>query len=106
MSQTDVKIRMPRELVWIENIRFRGFGCSACAWVFKPSDSPTGNSFDEMRVQDFSCDCALFASPVVCDFDQIFWGSQWQNPNSDRKDRSSLPPTAPRRTYVDSFKEV
>ena len=29
-------------------IGFRGYGCSACAWVFKPSGAPTGNSFDEM----------------------------------------------------------
>jgi hypothetical protein len=37
-----------RQLIWIEKSRFRGYGCSACAWVFKPSDAPTGNSFDEM----------------------------------------------------------
>jgi hypothetical protein len=37
-----------RKLIWIEKSRFRGFGCSACAWVFKPSGAPTGNSFDEM----------------------------------------------------------
>jgi hypothetical protein len=37
-----------RKLIWIEKSRFRGFGCSACAWVFKTSGAPTGNSFDEM----------------------------------------------------------
>jgi hypothetical protein len=37
-----------RKLIWIEKSRFRGFGCSACAWAFKPSGAPTGNSFDEM----------------------------------------------------------
>jgi hypothetical protein len=37
-----------RKLIWIEKSRFRGFGCSACAWVFKPSGAPEGNSFDEM----------------------------------------------------------
>jgi hypothetical protein len=37
-----------RKLTWIETSRFRGFGCSACAWVFKPSGALTGNSFDEM----------------------------------------------------------
>jgi hypothetical protein len=37
-----------RKLIWIEKSRFRGFGCSACAWVFKPSGAPMGNSFDEM----------------------------------------------------------
>jgi hypothetical protein len=48
VSQTDPKIRMLRRLVWIEEKRFRGFGCSECAWVFNASGSPTGNSFDEM----------------------------------------------------------
>jgi len=39
---------MRRKLVWIEQPRFRGFGCSECAWRFKPSGDPTGSSFDEM----------------------------------------------------------
>jgi hypothetical protein len=37
-----------RKLIWIDKSRFRGYGCSACAWLFKPSGAPTGNSFDEM----------------------------------------------------------
>jgi hypothetical protein len=37
-----------RKLIWIEKSRFRGFGCSVCTWVFKPSGAPNGNSFDEM----------------------------------------------------------
>jgi hypothetical protein len=39
---------MSRTLVWIEQPRFRGFGCSECGWQFKPSGTPTGRSFDEM----------------------------------------------------------
>jgi rubredoxin len=39
---------MSRKLVWIEQQRFRCFGCSECAWVFNPSNPPSGNSFDEM----------------------------------------------------------
>ena len=39
---------MSRKLVWIEQPRFRGFGCSECGWRFKPSGAPTGTSFDEM----------------------------------------------------------
>jgi len=39
---------MSRELAWIEQQRFRGFGCSECGWRFKPSGAPTGTSFDEM----------------------------------------------------------
>jgi hypothetical protein len=37
-----------RDLIWIEENRFRGWGCSECPWVFNPSGSPTGNSFDAM----------------------------------------------------------
>jgi hypothetical protein len=48
VSQTDPKAQMPRRLVWIEEKHFRGFGCSECAWVFNPSGSATGSSFDEM----------------------------------------------------------
>lgn len=48
MSQAGAKRRMARRLVWIDEIRLRGFGCSGCAWVFNPSGLPTGNSFDEM----------------------------------------------------------
>jgi hypothetical protein len=39
---------MSRTLMWIEQQRFRGFGCSECGWRFKPSGAPTGTSFDEM----------------------------------------------------------
>jgi len=39
---------MSRRLVWIEQDRFRGFGCSECGWRFKSSGKPTGTSFDEM----------------------------------------------------------
>jgi hypothetical protein len=36
-----------RKLAWIEEDRFRGWGCSECAWVFNPSGAPTGKSFNE-----------------------------------------------------------
>jgi rubredoxin len=39
---------MPRELVWVDQPRFRGWGCSECAWVFNPSDPPTGEDFNAM----------------------------------------------------------
>lgn len=31
-----LKQDMSRKLVWIEQERFRGFGCSECSWRFKP----------------------------------------------------------------------
>jgi hypothetical protein len=39
---------MSRKLAWIEQKRFRGFGCSECSWRFNPTGAPTGTSFDEM----------------------------------------------------------
>jgi hypothetical protein len=39
---------MSRKLVWTEQRRFRGWGCSECAWVFNPSGPPSGKFFDEM----------------------------------------------------------
>ena len=38
---------MSRKLVWIQQQRFRGWGCSECAWVFNPSGAPTGKTFNE-----------------------------------------------------------
>ena len=38
-----------RELIWIQEPHFLGWGCSECAWVFKPSGPPVGNSFREMK---------------------------------------------------------
>jgi hypothetical protein len=53
----DAERRIPRRLVWIDEISCRGFGCSECAWVFNPAGSVTGNSFDEvMRNFEFQRD--------------------------------------------------
>jgi hypothetical protein len=46
---TCVREAMRRKLVWVEELRFRGWGCSECAWVFNPSGSPTGQTLDEMK---------------------------------------------------------
>ena len=40
---------MQRKLVWIEEQRFLGWGCSECAWVFNPMAAPIGKSLDEMK---------------------------------------------------------
>jgi hypothetical protein len=39
---------MNRRMIWIEQQRFRGWGCSECAWVFNPSGPAPGASFGEM----------------------------------------------------------
>jgi hypothetical protein len=67
LSQTDPKTRLPRGLVWIEQKRFRGFGCSECAWVFNASGSPIGNSFDEMMRNFESQRDTEFSSHVCAD---------------------------------------
>jgi len=38
-----------RMLIWIEEPRLHGFGCSECAWTFNPSGPPVGNSLQEMK---------------------------------------------------------
>jgi hypothetical protein len=38
-----------RELIWIQEPHFLGWGCSECAWVFKPSGPPLGNTLQEMK---------------------------------------------------------
>jgi hypothetical protein len=43
---------MRRELVWIQNQDFQGFGCSECKWVFKTSVALVGESLDEMKEQN------------------------------------------------------
>ena len=40
---------MSRKLVWIEQPRFGGFGCSECGWRFEPSNTPSGTSLDELK---------------------------------------------------------
>jgi hypothetical protein len=38
-----------RKMVWIERPDFEGWSCSECAWLFNPSDPPTGPSLEEMK---------------------------------------------------------
>jgi hypothetical protein len=37
-----------RTLIWIEELRFQGWGCSECAWVFRVQGPPDGSSIEEM----------------------------------------------------------
>jgi hypothetical protein len=41
-------VTLLRQLIWIEKPSFQGCACSDCAWVFKPSGPPVGNSLEEM----------------------------------------------------------
>jgi hypothetical protein len=40
---------MLRKPIWIEKPRFQGYGCSECAWTFKPAGPPGGDSLGEMK---------------------------------------------------------
>jgi hypothetical protein len=40
--------RFPRQMVWIETQRMEAWTCVACAWAFRPSGPPVGNSLEEM----------------------------------------------------------
>ena len=57
---------MARKLVWIENQKFQGFGCSQCNWVFQPSGPPVGESlakmikaFEDQREEEFAAHVCL-----------------------------------------------
>jgi hypothetical protein len=58
---------MSRKLVWIEQKRFRGFGCSECGWRFESSGAPTGVSFAEMTRNFESQRDEEFTSHVCAD---------------------------------------
>ena len=38
----------PRKLVWVEGQPVAGWGCSNCAWVFRPAILPIRNSLQEL----------------------------------------------------------
>jgi rubredoxin len=40
---------MPRELGWIDQPGFRGWGCSKCGWIFNSTGPPRGKTLDEMK---------------------------------------------------------
>jgi hypothetical protein len=41
-----------RKIIWIKSAKSELWSCSRCAWAFKPSGPPHGNSLDEM-MQNF-----------------------------------------------------
>jgi hypothetical protein len=40
---------MRRKLVWLDGQNFQGWGCSECAWAFKPQGPLVGESIAEMK---------------------------------------------------------
>jgi rubredoxin len=41
-------VGMLRALVWTDQPRFRGWGCSHCSWVFRSEGPPAGDDLAEM----------------------------------------------------------
>jgi hypothetical protein len=40
---------MRREMVWVEEVGFGAWACSACGWEFNPSAVPTGKTIAEIK---------------------------------------------------------
>jgi len=59
---------MRRKLVWVEQQRFHGFGCSECLWRFKPAGRPPGMSLDEVMNNFELHRDKEFASHVCSDY--------------------------------------
>jgi hypothetical protein len=59
---------MQRKLVWIEEPRFQGWGCSECIWVFNPSGAPIGESLDEMKGNYTQKRNQAFASHICAEY--------------------------------------
>ena len=57
----------PRALTWIKDEHFYGPGCSRCAWLFRPSGPPSGNSIKEMKENYIRCCNGEFASHVCAE---------------------------------------
>jgi len=59
-------VATPRTLIWIEELRFQGWGCSECAWVFRAAGRPDGNSMEEMRESYGQLRDKEFCGPCLC----------------------------------------
>jgi len=49
-ERTNPGTHVSRQKVWTKTPQFEGWACTACAWVFRPSGPPLGNSLDEMML--------------------------------------------------------
>lgn len=62
------RVATSRTLIWIEEPRFQGWGCSGCAWVFSPSGSPDGKSLEEMKEEYERLRDKEFAAQVCAEY--------------------------------------
>jgi hypothetical protein len=56
---------MARRLIWTENPKFEGFGCSECPWVFTPFGPPIGITLEAMK-RDYEIERDKEFSKHVC----------------------------------------
>jgi hypothetical protein len=56
---------MSRSLVWVEEQKFQGFGCSACNWRFAPSGAVVGKSLDDMK-RNFETERDISFAAHIC----------------------------------------
>jgi hypothetical protein len=54
-----------RTLTWISETSFHGPACSRCAWLFRPTGPPTGNSLTEMK-ENYMRSCNAEFAAHVC----------------------------------------
>jgi len=62
---------MRRRLVWIEEQHFWGWGCSECAWLFRPLGPLVGESIDNMKVHYEKQRDKQFASHVCAEHRRV-----------------------------------
>jgi hypothetical protein len=55
----------PRTLTWISETHFHGPACSRCAWLFRPTGSPTGISLEQMK-ENYMRSCNEEFAAHVC----------------------------------------
>jgi hypothetical protein len=71
---------LTRRIVWVRTPRMEAYTCFACAWAFRPSGPPLGDSLDEMmrnyeiqRDQEFVAHvCAQFPKSTIVRDDSKF----------------------------------
>ena len=75
-----VQMTTMRKITWVKSAHSELWSCSGCAWAFKPSGPPHGNSLDEM-MQNFERQRDQeFAAPVCA-----------QHPPAKAQERQSEP---------------
>jgi hypothetical protein len=92
---------MPRKLVWIDQPRFRGWGCSRCTWVFNPSSPPIGEPRATRWSDHVSKSASTVTFPVASSADNACLGLSFETEirKVDLQVRTSESHTASRTSW-------